>query len=479
MLLIASLALGSILNLSSGTPLSIDSIPSPVRLTAFALDADLDMAGRRLKGSARLEVENVSNATAAIVPLLLGRLMRFDRMEDDGGQTLLAEDDVVVFADSPMLQVRRAIVHLARPVPPGGRTAIRVRWSGPVVGYPETGSLYIRDRIDPEFTILRADAYAFPVVGVPSRMANKQAAIGDFSFDARVTVPKGLTVANGGELVGREEGAEDRVVWRYRSEAAPFLNIAVAPYETTEEGGIRVFAFPRHHEGAARVRGAAARAVALFRSWFGPTARPPRFAIIEIPEGWGSQANLAGGIIQTESAFTDPGAMIELYHEISHFWNVPDTEPLSPRWNEGLASYLQYRAAVELDGKQDLDATIEAAAGRLRKEVEQEPRLSSIPMAAYGRSGMTDDSYGVGRLLFAILEKTIGAARFREVLGGFYQRYKLSGATTADLASYLEDQGGGPVRALLEEWLTTARWALRLRAGETPAAFAARYRKAG
>jgi len=65
------------------------------------------------------------------------------------------------------------------------------------------------------------------------------------------------------------------------------------------------------------------------------------------------------------------------------------------------------------------------------------------------------------------------------MLGGFYQRYKLSGATTADLATYLEEKGGGPVRALLDEWLTTARWALRLRAGETPAAIAARYWKAG
>ena len=34
----------------------------------------------------------------------------------------------------------------------------------------ETGSLYIQDHVSRDFTILREDAYAFPVLGVPAKL---------------------------------------------------------------------------------------------------------------------------------------------------------------------------------------------------------------------------------------------------------------------------------------------------------------------
>jgi hypothetical protein len=448
--------------------------PSPFRLVSMTLAVDLDYPNEKLSGTAVLEIENASAVPASDVPLLLGRLMRFDAIATPEGDPLPAETAVVVFSDSPKQQVRSALVHLRQPVSPGGRASIRAAWSGYLVGYTETGSLYIRDRIDPEFTILRADAYAFPVVGVPSWRANRGAPGGDFAFDVTVTAPRELTVANGGELLERRETG-DRVAWRYRSPAAPFLNVAIARYDVGDEDGIRLYAFPWNSTGAERVRASAARAIELYARWFGPTARPARFAIIEIPEDWGSQASLSGGIIQTESAFVRPEAMIELYHELSHFWNVPDTDAPSPRWNEGLAMYLQQRAAADLDGG-DLDAVLSAATNRLRGRLDDEPRLATVPMAAYGSERMTDWSYSVGRLMFALLEKTAGSVEFSRLLRDFYQQYKISGAGTREFAAWLGDRGGAPVRALLADWLTSTAWVAKLRSGRPLDAIAAEYR---
>ena len=72
--------------------------------------------------------------------------------------------------------------------------------------------------------------------------------------------------------------------------------------------------------------------------------------MIEIPEGFGSQASATAGIILDASAFGDQAQLPQLYHELSHFWNPRDLDVPSPRWNEGLAMYLQYRLARELDG---------------------------------------------------------------------------------------------------------------------------------
>lgn len=258
-----------------------------------------------------------------------------------------------------------------------------------------------------------------------------------------------------------------RTTWHYRSAAAPFLNVAIAKYDVTERDGIRMYAFPADREGAARVLDRAQRAVALFRSWFGPTAAPARFAVIEIPADFGSQASIAGGIIQTAATFRDPDALIELYHEISHFWNPRDLDSRSPRINEGLAMYLQLRAAQEIDGRTDLDARLTRRIGRVLEDAPKEPRLATTPMADYGKEKMTDWSYSVGQLMFGLLEKSVGPEHFREFVGGFYQKSRETGATTADFIAFAGARGGRPAQRVLADWLTSTRWLERLKSGET------------
>lgn len=85
--------------------------------------------------------------------------------------------------------------------------------------------------------------------------------------------------------------------------AVPFLNLPIAEYGLLEQQGIRVYYFPADKAGAERVLERSLQALRLLSDWFGPLDSQPRFAIMEIPEGWGSQADLAGGIIQTASAF--------------------------------------------------------------------------------------------------------------------------------------------------------------------------------
>ena len=92
---------------------------------------------------------------------------------------------------------------------------------------------------------------------------------------------------------------------------------------------------------------------------------------------------------------------------------------------------------------------------------------------------MTDWSYSVGQLMFGLLEKTVGPGKFREIVGGFDQRYKASGATTAEFIAFAEGIGGPPVKRLLGEWLETTRWLANLRAGETLSAMAKRYASGG
>lgn len=106
-----------------------------------------------------------------------------------------------MFADDSLLQVNALSLRLTRPITPGDSATVSVDWTGRLVGYTETGSSYIRDRVDSAFTILRMDAFAYPRVGRPSHRALRAAGLEGFSYRVRVTVPRGLVVATGGGSV--------------------------------------------------------------------------------------------------------------------------------------------------------------------------------------------------------------------------------------------------------------------------------------
>lgn len=196
---------------------------------------------------------------------------------------------------------------------------------------------------------------------------------------------------------------------------------------------------------------------------------------MEIPEGWGSQANLAGGIIQTADAFRSPEALRALYHEISHLWNVPDTDRPSPRWNEGLAMFLQCRMAQELDGWDGMEAFVERAADRLLERVDSDPEYRDTPFVSYGEADLTDLSYRTGLLMFYVLQQVVGDRQLLAALGGYYQRYRESGGSFEDLVRHLTTATGLDLGEFFDDWIYTTRWRDRLRQRQSMKALAERY----
>jgi hypothetical protein len=271
----------------------------------------------------------------------------------------------------------------------------------------------------------------------------------------------------GGSLVGSEQRG-DRITFEYRSlQPVPFLNIAIAPYRQLVRGPVRLSFFAQDSAGAERVAEGIGRCLELFGRWFGSLPEAPHLTVIEIPEGWGSQASLSGGIIQEADAFRDGAAMQPVYHELAHLWDPPDLDRPSPRLNEGLASYLQRRAAATLDGWTGVDSVMNARAARLVERLQSDPVLGAIPLSHYGQEGLTDLSYSVGMLFYYALDRCVGSEEFNRLIGEFDRRYRGAGGTLAALRHDLESENRPGLRPLLQEWLFSTEWYQRLRAGET------------
>jgi hypothetical protein len=450
--------------------------PSPAIVQrALDLEVRLDYDAGTVTGTARITVENVGSEPLDSIPLLLGRLMTVSVVRDADGAPIPFTQDVVTFEDWPSYQVNRIRAVPRTPVAPGAQAVLAVHYAGTLVGYTETGMRYVRDRIDHEFTILRTDALAFPRLGVTNARASRAMPRSDFRFGARVTVPQGLVVATAVPETERVTDGDD-VTWVFVGrEPVPFLNITVAPYRTLGKGGLRVFHFAEDEHGALAVLDGIERAISLYTGWFGPLARPPALTVMEIPEGWGSQSSLAGGIIQTADAFRDPRAMPQVYHEIAHLWHPLDTDAPPVRWNEGLATFLQWRVTAALDSTVALAEAMDRTAARLLQRLTPEQR--TVPMIEYGSAGLTDLSYSVGALMFYLLHETLGAEGFDAALGSYYRAHSRIGTSTREFADWLTEIAPALRETILEDWLFSTRGIERLTSGESLASMRDQYRR--
>ena len=146
-------AMGLLLALLSGNA-GAAVVLSP---THYDLTVEVDYSKEMLRGTSRIELANLSEDPASEVSLLLYRLLRVASVRDERGHDLAFHQAVVAFEDEARLQVHQVLVTLAEPLAPGARTTIEIQYGGYLLGYTETGMLYVHDRIDPTFTILRDD----------------------------------------------------------------------------------------------------------------------------------------------------------------------------------------------------------------------------------------------------------------------------------------------------------------------------------
>jgi aminopeptidase N len=425
-------------------------------MAALDLRIDLDYARQWLDGRATITIENWTGSDADVVPLEVGRLMKIDFVLAEDGRALPFEQSITVYSDWTLRQVNAARVRMPASVTPRSTVRITVKYAGHLVGAAETGMLYVRERLDPAFTVLRSESFAFPQIGEPSNEAQRGVPRRDFTFSARITVPDSLVVASGGEVLERQV-ANGRATYVIRSRhPVPFLNLPIAPYRVFERGGIRAYVLPADSAHGEELFGVIDRALAWFTTRYGELPRAPAFSVMEIPDGYGSQADLAAGIMITAAALQRVENRRELYHEISHLWNARDAEMPSPRWNEGLATYFEYRVAADLDGG-DYAGTMSSYGTWLCQRARANEKVTSTALAQYGERDMAGWSYTVGALLFHALDTTLGRATFDRAYRTLYQGTKHGTVSLGDLerAFVSADRRAKPIFA---DWVHTTRW---------------------
>ena len=426
---------------------------SQIKVSQYDLDFQFDFENERLSCVANLSI----NGTGDTLNLLLYRLLKVTSVTDTSGINVDFTQDVVSFEDFEKLQVNHIKIPI-RELKQRNYT-LTINYEGTIVGYTETGMNYIKDNISSEFTIIRMDAFAYPVQGNPSTQELRMQL---FDYNISATVPDSLKVVTIGKLIETEQKT-GTVKYKYQSIVPSWrIDLAIGKYRTLSFDNFRIHYFKEDSVGAQRVLSAIRQTKLLYDNLFGKKELND-FTVIEVLEGYGSQT-VACGIIQTSTAFKNPEYTEELYHEISHLWNVPHKDRAPCRLeSEGLAMFMQFFVKGKIENNNYLEKMAQITLEKVKKQIENNSDFASTPIIEYGEKNMTDYSYSKGMLFFYILYHTFGEKAFFDAIKGYYDEFKDAGSTTKEFAEYLKNRfKNSSVDKLINDWIFTNQSSIHL-----------------
>jgi hypothetical protein len=448
---------------------SAQTFIEPLRLKTiqYNLDVKIDFENQKIVAACGMTVINTSAEESKIIPLLLYRLMKVSSIKDEKGKPLVYVQRVLSFEDEEKYQVNYIEVTPRKHLLKEDSCKLIIEYDGYLFGYTETGMGYVRDNIDPEFTILRSDCRAYPELGYPSRKLNMLGGFApSFNYEMKIQVPDSLVVVNGGLLINKET-KNGKSVYTYRNTKLAWrMDIAIGKYKFLETPLLKIYYLEKDSAGAETVFRYAQRTLNLYSEWWGKIKESKTFSVIEIPSGYGSQADVTC-ILQSADAFNDSTQMRQLYHEVSHLWNVKSNDRYYSRWSEGLATFIEFLTIEKLENRPYLDYVSDWYLKLVRKEIESDSLLRVIPMVDFGKMGIESYSYEVGMLMFRVLYQVMGEIDFNKCIRTYYSDYYFKGATTDDFVATAKKLSSTNLSKFFDEWIYSTKYTELLKSGVT------------
>jgi len=447
-------------------------------VSRYDLRSTLLLKENRLEAEALMKVQNDSANPVSELPFILYRLFDVLEVTDERGTALPFNQTVVKFSDERSLQVNLATVRLTRPLSPSNSTSVRLKYAGSLWGYPEVMA-YVRDRIDEDYSLLRPDSLAYPVLARASFQSFVAALRSSFAYRVAIEVPTGYTVACGGRPIETKSKA-DTTTFVFESYKATWrIDIAAAKFKMIEDedAKIRVFAIPEDEGEGRRILEAAQKSFRFYSGLFGELGDLPGYTIIEVPEGWGSQAGDFYSL-QSAAAFRDKGRTSELYHEIAHGWSVR-VKPGIQRcryFDEAFASYFQGLAIREFEGQEAFDRYMTRLRDNFIKSCEKDEKNGSTPIADYWKEERGENSYTKGAWSLFVLNRLVGDSVFRSLVSGFLREFRTREVDFEGFERFAEKAAEKNLDRFFKEWIFGAESSRLLRERLDAGQIADRYR---
>jgi len=439
---------------------SNQSLPiSPLLVKKYDIDFRLDLESGKVFSVGTLIVSNIGIEETKELPIILYKDLKVESVKCQDGRFLDFTQDIIFFPDDPSYDVNYILVKLNKIIVPGEERTFFISYSG-TIDESHNSDGYVKDSINPEFSYLRTETNAYPMVCYPNYKNRRKTfehfwTRHPFDYRIKITVPHGYVVANIGCLVEKKE-TEEGIQYTYENILGAWrMDIMVAKYACLEnpESGIKMFCFPQDLETAKKAFEYQQKAYKIFKKWFGPLKNATGFTIIQTP-GWdGGQSDVTGVI---QSGRIDIRAFPGYAHEIAHFWG-PNT-PEKFRWiNEGQASYLQYRLLKELGDEKGFEKGMSKRRKAFMDYIEKYPEARRLTLDDYVEKGKGRHdhvmNYHKGAWVYFLLDSILGEEAFNRIIACLYNDYEARLVTNEEFIQYVEKVSGKNLSEFWKDWI--------------------------
>jgi puromycin-sensitive aminopeptidase len=447
------------------TPENPYRLPRTVIPHRYDLRLAPDLAAATFDGSEAIAVE-VVEPTAEVV------LNALDIEIDEA----IAEvgDDRLVATVSLDEDTERATLSFDRELP-AGPAALQLRFRGvlndKLVGFyrstftDDDGATHVLATTQMEATDARR---AFPCWDEPDAKA---------VFGVTLVVPADLTaVSNGGEI-GREPAGDGRVAVRF-ADTMPMSTYLVAfvvgPLAATDPIDVdgkplRVVCPPGKEHLADFALEVGEFSLRFFTDWFGMVYPGDKLDLVAIPDfAFGAMENLGCITFRERYLLVDPATATQaelqavvdvIAHEIAHMWfgDLVTMKWWNGIWlNEAFATFMEMTCtdAFRPEWRRWVDFGLSRSAAFDTDALAATRPIEYPVVSPADADGMFDVlTYEKGASVVRMLERYLGAERFRDGIRRYMARHQYGNTETSDLWDALEAETGEPVRRIAESWI--------------------------
>ena len=434
---------------------SVNQFPNTLE---YKLDLRIDYDTKKLFGICEMKISNETDDPIKEIPILLYRLLTVNSVVSEYDESLPYSQSITSISGWEEIQVNFINVSLDKILFPGEQTKIKLEYEGFLFGYSTEGWRYVKDHIDKGFTLIRTDGFGYPVIGYPNEQDMMKIARQKYNYQINITVPDELLAVTGGKLIDLIR-TDDEKTFVYRSKRPSWrMDIAISNHKILEKGENRVYYFAEDSIGAQKIMKALNESFELYTSWFGPLYDYQGFSIIEVPEGYSSNQDITAIILSAEN-FKKSVDMRTIYHELAHSWNVTNMEDQPSRFEtEGYAQFMQFLLLEKLDDKKNaVSEAAQSSIERVRDTFIRREEYQMIPIKDYGIHDMTEYSYTLGMVVFALFYDLVGQEDFNIIIGSFYSANHTQGATLDEFINHCKKLAPIDLKMFFDDWIYTTR----------------------
>lgn len=283
------------------------------------------------------------------------------------------------------------------------------------------------------------------------------------TIDFTVRAPKKYSVIANGEFVAKNEVNNKEVEYRYHSGVLlpmKVIVVGIAEFSIKELNTYTKFplsswVYPENEADGFKDFDLAPEILDFFINYVG-NYEYEKLANVQSTTQFGGMEN-AGCIFYDENAITGKQTMESLMvHEIAHQWfgNSASEKDWKDVWlSEGIVTYLTNLYILNKYGE---GAFIEQLEND-RIKVIKFSKVYKHPVVDTNYSDLMSllnpNSYQKGGLILHMLRKKIGDEVFQKGIKMYYQRYRLSNASTSDFQHVFEEVSGLKLDSFFQQWL--------------------------